>query len=132
MKKPKQNFIDKAIELDTKQTPSDKLFNRVGLICGSVACGFLVLCLIFHLTLPSVGFFLWLILFYPILVLVIVTLSCSIGQLIRNHYFSALFACILGSLALLALIITIIYQAAVYSTVFLIPFHLPPVGWYVL
>lgn len=118
----KKTFIDESIELDEKQTPSDKVFNVVSLLCGAAAAALLLICLIFYFTLPDVAVLAWIYAFYPIVVFVAAGTFCSAAQLLRNRYFTSVAAFILNIAGIVAAITVLIVQAAVYKEVFIAPF----------
>ena len=131
----RKNFIEDAIELNAKQTPSDKIFSVLGIVTGAVACLLLLACLIAFLSTTSGGEFgapyasryyaalIWYLLYYPMLIIVITGLFCSSGQLIRNRYFSTFIALLLNSLAAITILTVSIVQGVVYGQVFAFPFY---------
>ena len=128
-KTEKKNFIDEALELDEKQTPSDRIFNAVALGTGIFAGLLLLVCLILYLSITQAAvldtpfyIYAWLLLFYPILIMALVGLYFSVGQLMRNHYFTTIFAVLLNTLAAAALITVLIIQAA-RGQIYIVPFY---------
>ena len=122
MARKKKNFIDEALDLDEKQAPSDKIFSIISLSTSIVAAVILVVCLLFYIAQSPIALPVWYYLFYPCLILAIVGASCSAGQLIRNHYFSTIFALILSGLTIIALVVVLIIQGVVYNGPFIGPF----------
>ncbi|MCL2062504.1 MAG: hypothetical protein FWH03_07795 [Firmicutes bacterium] len=114
--------MSKKVFLDQKQTPSDKVFNWVGLSCGIAASAILLLCLTLFFINEDVSAAAWIWTFYPLAVLLAAGTFCSAAQLLRNRYLSSMFAFILNIAAIVAAIVVIIAQFVLHQSVYIAPF----------
>lgn len=111
------------LELDKKQTPSDKLYNTISLICGIVGLVFLAVSLIIQFISRDVALAIWQYGFYVAFICVIVGMACATCELIRNYYIISIASFAMSAFGFAALITTVIVQAVLYKQIFLIPFY---------
>ncbi|MCL2847866.1 MAG: hypothetical protein FWE13_03855 [Firmicutes bacterium] len=131
MAKKRKNIIEhlqQSIELDTKKTPSDTILSTVGILTGTLAGLLVLICLILYLAIPRppVGIdfaeVVWYFIYYPSVVLVIVGLFCTVGQLFRNHYISTIIGLIINTSVAIALITVSLVQGIAFGQVLVFPF----------
>ncbi len=110
------------VEFDKKATPSDKVFNIIGLTCGIISVTILLACLIIFSFWPKGSAYTFIYAFYPLVILLIVGTFCSAAQLLRNRYLSSLAGFILNVMSIIAVVVILIVQAVVNKQVLIIPF----------
>jgi len=118
-----KNFIAKSIELDKKKPKSDKIFSALGISAGVFALSLLLINIIFYIFAVDLAVDVWFFLYYPMVIVIIVGIFCSWGQLLRNHYISTIVALILNNAAAVAIIAISIFQGVRYGQVFAMPFY---------
>ena len=124
MKGKNKNPISRAIDLDKKKPPSDKIFSALGITAGAFALLLLAICLMFFLAARYHSRAVWFFLYYPMVIAIMIGLVCSVGQLLRNKYFSTIAALFLSSIAAVIILIVSIYQGVIYGQVFAFPFYI--------
>jgi len=124
MKDKKKNPIISSIDLDKKKPPSDKIFSGLGIGTGVLAILLLTICLMFFVAARHLSRSVWFFLYYPMILLIMVGLVCTVGQLLRNKYFTTVIGLILNATAAIVILIVSIYQGVVYGQVFAFPFYI--------
>ena len=124
MSKKRKNLIQKSIELDERKTPSDTIFSSLGLLVGAAAGVLLTICLIVFLAASrEYAIVFWYFLYYPTIILIIVGLFCTAGQMIRNHYLSTIIGLIINTALAITMITISLVQGIRYGQVFAFPFY---------
>ncbi len=117
----KDNILRSSLKLNKKQSPIDKRFNAISLICGLVS-GLVWLAffsILFYDYILGLNFFA--LAFFFIAILNIVGLYFSITELIRNLYFDSLLSFILLSGSFVLILTVIIAESIIFKTVYIYP-----------
>ncbi|MCI8612712.1 MAG: hypothetical protein HFE48_03320 [Clostridia bacterium] len=117
------NILNDYIRIEEKSVFSHKVYNIVGISAVSVAAVMELLCLILYLTVPSLGLYVYTILFYPIAILLIVAFFFTVPELIRNTYALSLITVVAATLLSLLLVTSIFLQGFLLGHVYIIPFY---------
>lgn len=117
----KDNFINESLKLNKKQSPLDKRFNAISLICAffcvfAWAAFFCILAINFNIGLSyfSIGF-------YFIAALTLIGLFFSVKELLRNRYFDSLLSFTLLTMSFIAILTTIITQFVALQIIYIFP-----------
>ena len=116
-----QNKKSKS-HLGGKVTPSARLYIGLGFACAVAAAVVITACYVAHFVDADAGLEAFGTLFYALVILIALSLTLSINQLLRGKSAFAVAALTISSLSLIAAIVTIILEFVFYDTFFLIPF----------
>lgn len=116
-----QNKKSKS-HLGGKVTPSARLYIGLGFASAVVAAVILISCFAAYFIDDEAGIRTFGTLFYVLVILIALSLTLSINQLLRGKHALAAAALTVSSLSLIAAIVTIILEFVFYDTFFLIPF----------
>lgn len=116
-----QNKKSKS-HLGGKVTPSARLYIGLGFASAVAAAVVITACYVAHFVDADAGLEAFGTLFYALVILIALSLTLSINQLLRGKSAFAVAALTVSSLSLIAAIVTIILEFVFYDTFFLIPF----------
>lgn len=116
-----QNKKSKS-HLGGKVTPSARLYVSLGFASAVAAAVVITACYVAHFVDADAGLEAFGTLFYVLVILIALSLTLSINQLLRGKSAFAVAALTVSSLSLIAAIVTIILEFVFYDTFFLIPF----------
>ena len=116
-----QNKKSKS-HLGGKVTPSARLYVSLGFASAVAAAVVITACYVAHFVDADAGLEAFGTLFYALVILIALSLTLSINQLLRGKSAFAVAALTISSLSLIAAIVTIILEFVFYDTFFLIPF----------
>lgn len=108
--------------LGGKVTPSARLYVSLGFASAVAAAVVITACYVAHFVDADAGLEAFGTLFYALVILIALSLTLSINQLLRGKSAFAVAALTISSLSLIAAIVTIILEFVFYDTFFLIPF----------
>lgn len=108
--------------LGGKVTPSARLYVSLGFASAVAAAVVTTACYVAHFVDADAGLEAFGTLFYALVILIALSLTLSINQLLRGKSAFAVAALTISSLSLIAAIVTIILEFVFYDTFFLIPF----------
>ena len=108
--------------LGGKVTPSARLYVSLGFASAVAATVVITACYVAHFVDADAGLEAFGTLFYALVILIALSLTLSINQLLRGKSAFAVAALTVSSLSLIAAIVTIILEFVFYDTFFLIPF----------
>ena len=108
--------------LGGKVTPSARLYVSLGFASAVAAAVVITACYVAHFVDADAGLEAFGTLFYALVILIALSLTLSINQLLRGKSAFAVAALTISSLSLIAALVTIILEFVFYDTFFLIPF----------
>ncbi len=115
-------FIDDSIQMDDKCVFSHRVFNLIALLSAVGAGVMELLCLILYFVNPSLGLYVYSLVFYPVSICLVLIFFFSIPELLRNIYLSSLISVVTGSILTIALVVSLFLQAFCLGTVHVVPF----------
>lgn len=114
--------IKESIGLDEKSSHSDRLYNRIALASGISAGALLISSLAAYAVNEISGLYAFQTVFYPVVLLLLLSFVFGIGERLRNRYFTSGLALIIAVVVTLGLAAFMTAQGILYQAVYVWPF----------